>query len=503
MQPKIVWGTNARDRQPVISDFATLVNGHIQITGGSGAGKTHQLRAAINQIIGTSNGQPPRIHVFDIHGDIEIPGASTVRFSEQSEYGLNPLRVGADPHYGGPRKAISTLIKTLDKVTRQLGDKQRACLRNILQDVYAQHGIYQNDPSTWVIDESASRLYGGDTHRLYLDVPINEKDDAKPFGARWDGDAKCWWIGVDDYKGGITRWKPKTTGRTCPSLEDALIFARRKYLESYLGADKKAITQLELVNRAAMNLRRKTLASLRTSNTEFRDEEAEAELDKLRQRAIDQYKDAVLSVRTGDELEDIGKYDAPDVLRGVIDRLETLLLIGIFKPKRPAFDPDAPVWRYDLKALDLEERKLFVLFHMRDLFLKAVERGESPSLTEVAVLDEAHAFVDEDDDNILNTMAREVRKFGMSLICASQSPTHFPEDFNAAMATKVILRIDETYWKTAANKMLCPVEFLKAIIPHQTALVQRKEKGSKNSSEWARVYLNQQTEARRMTEEFA
>jgi hypothetical protein len=119
-------------------------------------------------------------------------------------------------------------------------------------------------------------------------------------------------------------------------------------------------------------------------------------------------------------------------------------------------------------------------------------------LVEACVLDEAHAYIDEDEDNVLNTMAREVRKFGTSLICASQSPTHFPDDFNAAMGTKVILRIDELYWGMASRKMLCPVESLKAIVPHKTALVQRKEKGSTSGSEWVRVNLTQNHDARRM-----
>ncbi|WP_454727713.1 MULTISPECIES: DUF5710 domain-containing protein [Cupriavidus] len=500
MHPRIQWGQHAQYKQPICSDFGTLLNPHIQITGGTGAGKTHQIRAAIRQILETAGPRPPRIHVFDIHGDIAIEGASEVMFSEQSEYGLNPLRIGADPHYGGPRKSINGLLKTLDKVGYKLGDKQRACLRNILYDVYALHGIYQNDPSTWAIDEGASRLYGGDSHRLYLDVPISEKDEAKAFDAKWDRDAKCWWIPVDDYKGGITRWPPKQTGRTYPSLDDALRFARRKYLESFIGADKEAITQLEKVNSAAANLRRKTLAALKAGNRDFKDEATEAELDKLKQRAIDVYKDAVMAIKSGDELDDIGKYDSTEVLKGVIDRLENLIGIGIFKPRVPAFDPNAPVWRYNLKPLDLEERKLFVHFLLRDFFLKALERGETKSLVEFFVLDEAHAFVDDEDDNILLTLAREVRKFGSGMICASQSPTHFPDDFNAAMATKVMLRIDDTFWPMASRKMNCSADQLRAIQPKKTALIQRKEDGSAKGSEWVPVMLAQQTEARRMDE---
>lgn len=498
MQPRILWGHHAQYKQPVCSDFAALLNPHIQITGGTGAGKTHQIRAAIQQVLTSAGENAPRFHVFDIHGDINIEGASEIKFSEQSEYGLNPLSIGSDPDYGGPRKAINGLLKTLHKVGYKLGDRQRACLRNVLVDVYALHGIYQNDPSTWVIDESDSRLLGGNGSRLYIDVPFDQKDQAKAFDAKWDRDINCWWVPVDKYTGGITRWPPKHTGRTCPSLEDALRFARRKYLESFIGADKEAISLLEKVNSTAANLRRKTLQALKSGNNDFRDEEAEAELDKLKQRAIDVYKDAVMKIKSGDELEDIGKYDSTESLRGVIDRLENLVGIGIFKAKRPAFDPNARVWRYNLRPLDLEERKLFVHFLLRDFFLKALERGETKELVEFFVLDEAHAFVDDEDDNILLTLAREVRKFGSGMICASQSPTHFPDDFNAAMATKVMLRIDDTFWGTAARKMNIAADQLRAIQPKKTALIQRKEAGSARGSEWVPINLTQQTEARRM-----
>ncbi|WP_432262829.1 DUF5710 domain-containing protein [Cupriavidus sp. TMH.W2] len=499
MQPRIQWGHHARFKSPVVSDFATLVNPHILITGGTGAGKTHQLRTIISQIIGSAGNRPPRIHIFDIHGDIRVDDASEVMFSEQSDFGLNPLRIGADPHFGGPRRAINGVLKTLDKTGYKLGDKQRACLRNILNDVYEEHGIRQDDPSTWVVDESESRLLGGDSGaRLYLNVPREEKDDAKAFGARWDRETICWWVPVDEYVGGITRWPPKTTGRTHPSLDDALRFARRKYLESFIGADKEAVTQLERVNAMAANLRRKTLQALKAGNRDFRDEEAEAELDKLKQRAVDTFKEAVTAIKTGTELDDITKYDSTEVLKGVIDRLENLIGIGVFKPKRPPFDPTKPVWRYNLRPLDLESRKLFVHFLLRDMFLKALERGETQDLVELLLLDEGKAFIDDEEDNILLTLAREVRKFGTGMICASQSPTHFPDDFNAAMGTKVMLRIDESFWKTAARKMLLPEEQIRAIIPRKTCLIQRKEAGKANGSEWVPVELGQPTEARRM-----
>jgi len=76
---------------PVYCDFDALVNAHMLIMGKTGMGKTTFLRRAINQMV--QNTHTPRIHIMDVHGDIELAGASSVRFSESTEYGLNPFVV--------------------------------------------------------------------------------------------------------------------------------------------------------------------------------------------------------------------------------------------------------------------------------------------------------------------------------------------------------------------------------------------------------------------------
>jgi DNA helicase HerA-like ATPase len=50
-------------------------------------------------------------------------------------------------------------------------------------------------------------------------------------------------------------------------------------------------------------------------------------------------------------------------------------------------------------------------------------------LRHVIFLDEAHKFFSKDDDDIINVMVREARKFGIGLWCASQNPTDFPDSF--------------------------------------------------------------------------
>lgn len=48
------------------------------------------LKRMIREMAATGDpAQPARFYVFDIHGDIDIDGASTVMFSEQTEHGLS------------------------------------------------------------------------------------------------------------------------------------------------------------------------------------------------------------------------------------------------------------------------------------------------------------------------------------------------------------------------------------------------------------------------------
>ena len=492
MQITYGYDAGARKRNetvPIAWNSKGAVNGHCLLVGMSGAGKTHNLRKMVRQMQESSGSKPLRFHVFDVHGDIEIDGASTVMFSEQTTYGMNPLRVNPDPHFGGLRKRVQGFISTVNRVMRALGPKQEAALRNILYDIYARHGFKQNDPDTWIIDDYAARLVSdGSDNRLYIDVPLAEKDDAKGLGARWDGSLRSWFIPTGDYQGAITRWPPKTLARTHPSITEALHHARHVMQMAFLGTGMEAITNLEIANRAAGNYQRKLLEALRRGEKAFEDEKLESDLNKAKERAVETFKAYAESIITGRELTDLMKYDSVDVLKSVVDRLENLNAIGIFKSVPPPFDPDSQVWRYNITALSMEERKLFVLFRLEELLANAIQRGEQDDVVEVIILDEAHIYADDDPENVINSIAKEARKFGVALICASQNPTHFTEDFISSVATKVILGIDEMYWRGSTTKMRVSEEALAWIKPQKTMLVQIKTRGeTKNDWRWTLI----------------
>jgi hypothetical protein len=236
-------------------------------------------------------------------------------------------------------------------------------------------------------------------------------------------------------------------------------------------------------------MQRRMLEQLRSKQYRNATSEAEeAELEIARKAAIEAYTDYVNVVQTGLELESLMKYDSADVLKSVADRMQNLLAAGIFKAQPAPFDPKAAVWRYKLNALSSEEKKMFVLFTLQDLFYNAVQRGEQSDVVEVIVLDELGTYTsnsdDESGDGIIGVIAREARKFGLALWGAHQQPTGIPESLIASVGTKVILGIDEMYWQSAVTRLRIETKLLDWVRPHHTMAVQMKEKGALKNRWW-------------------
>lgn len=417
---------------PVLWDERRVINGHWLVVGSSGTGKTWTLRRMINAMIAGRRDSRLRVHVFDVHGDITmdnagapaLPSTSVVRFSESTQYGLNPLQVDPDPDYGGVRRRIQGLINALNHTSRELGTKQEAVLRAILLDLYAANGYYDGQPASWIT--------AGQMHRGY----------------------------------------PKK----CPTLTDALRFATAKHKAIYLGTNAKAISALEAVNKRAGALFAKARALNKETDTEVAAVK-DAELEKAIEASISAFELAVRAIRTGRELDDALRYDSKDVLKSIVERLENLANTGIFRPEVPPFDPKATVWGYDIRSLPEDEKKLFVRFRLEQIFQMARQRGVQSEICDVIVVDEAHLFFDEAGDNPLNAIAKEARKFGVGLVSASQSPTHFSEDFLGNCGTKVLLGLDTMYWDGACRKLKIEPDKLKWLKPSKTAAISIKVQG--------------------------
>lgn len=426
---------------PVIWDSKRVINAHMAIFGKSGTGKTYTLRNFISQI---QKSGKVLARIIDVHGDIDIDGASSVQFSESSSYGFNPLAINPDHNFGGVRKRIQSFISIINKTSRKLGTKQEPVLRNILLDLYAANGFYEKDPKTWTIyDENGNRL----THN----------------------------------------GRPKKF----PTLEDAYKFANFKHKAMFLGTSNKAILYLEELNKKSKQLFLKQKNKHKAISQEDV-EKIKAEIHTLGENSTTAFSNYIQSIENGMELTDLIKYDSIETIKSIVDRLDTLLATGIFKNQEPEFDSHSNIWRYDIKALTHKDEKLmFVYFLLEEIFLRRVEKGQKDDVVEMIFLDEANLFFTDESDNIINIIAKESRKFGLGLCCASQSPTHFSEDFMSTVGTKVILGIDPLFWNGSVQKLKIEQAALEWIVPHQKMVVQISNKAElKNRFIWTLLNSN-------------
>lgn len=422
---------------PVLWDSKRVINAHMLLVGKSGTGKTFTLKKIISQLLASSNSKI-RMRVIDVHGDINIEGSSSVKFSESGIYGFNPLAINPDPDFGGVRKRIQSFISIINKTSRKLGTKQEPVLRNILLDLYAANGFYEKDPKSWhIYDRNGQRLMHNGRPKKY------------------------------------------------PTLEDAYRYASFKHKAMFLGTSNKAVLNLEETNKKAKQLYLKQ-KNVHKAATQEDVDKLKAEINVAGVAAIESFTNYIHSIENGMELTDLIKYDSIETIKSIVDRLDSLIATGIFKNQEPDFDPNATVWRYDIRTLtNLDEKKLFVYFLLEDIFLKRVEQGEQDDVVEMVFLDEANLFFSDEADNIINIISKEARKFGLGLCCASQSPTHFSEDFMSSVGTKIILGLDQMFWNGSVQKLKIEQQALEWIVPHQKMVVQINNKAElKNKFIW-------------------
>ncbi|MBF8164330.1 helicase HerA domain-containing protein [Stutzerimonas frequens] len=439
------WKARDGAKVPVLWREDQVSNHHVGVAGTSGAGKTHWIRKFV-----TSMPDDVEIDIFDYHGDIEIPGAKTVMFSESTRYGFNPLVLNTDPHYGGVRRAVNDVIEAINSTSRQLGGNQEGVLRHLLTDTYMLKGIFADNPRTWAkreASESELRELFEQRNWSGLREVYPAIGDVISFAKR---KLKALWMGIED----------KDTGRNALAAFD-------DYCKAMSGVNQ---------------LRMKLTRSGGNGNDEEL-EKLEKRMESSKAKALEAYTTFVNSMDTGREFEEAIKYNSKDVLLSVITRLENLSATGIFNPNPPPFG-NARIRRYILKPLaqSEDELKMFVRFRMRAIIREMMQRGESGGrLRRMIVLDESKKFNDEDASNPINVVVNEMRKFGLSILLAGQSPAHFSQDFIKNAGTLLLLNLATSDWGDAARKLRIEEKDLKYLKPQQTGAVRMLEKGQSAS----------------------
>ena len=134
--------------EEIVWDSSQLTNGHWLVLGATGSGKTTFLKRILHDFMAAPQ---LRVHVFDTQGDIELNPAyaSTVKFSEASECGVNPFQLSAAPDFGGVRRRINSFIQMLNRYGGKIGQRQEAVLRTLLYDLYESRGFLRDNPATW------------------------------------------------------------------------------------------------------------------------------------------------------------------------------------------------------------------------------------------------------------------------------------------------------------------------------------------------------------------
>ncbi|HII3107424.1 DUF87 domain-containing protein [Enterobacter hormaechei] len=433
-------------KEPFIWNLGQLANGHVGITGTSGSGKTYQIRRFAEAF---ASDPQTRISIFDYHGDIEIPGASEVLFSESTRYGYNPFVVNPDPHYGGLRKSANHIIDIMS-TNRKLGEQQAAVLRQLVMDCYALKRMYQEKPASWIKRNAPE----SECQDLY-----NKRE--------WSALAQCY-----------------------PTLTDLERLIAKKLKSGLFGLDENNQANLALRGFEGFMRAARALDKAKERNIREDTEKTQQALEKAKDNALKEYENALNQTRTGSEFDEILKYDSVDTLRSLSTRLENVKALGLFNANEPPFS--GRIQRYNIKPLasSEDELKMFVYSRMMAIFHEEMQRGESHGkVRHVIILDEAKKFCDEESSNPINIIANEARKFGISLVLASQSPSHFSEDFINSAGTLLVQNMAPGDWQRAANKLQIEKSKLEYLKPRETALLKLQRVGERIN--WFQVNLKE------------
>ncbi len=413
-----------KKEEAVFYDPERLINAHLVLCGMSGTGKTHQSVRLMNAAAATGNIE---IDVMDVHDELDVVQSSVaVRYSQATGYGFNPLALDTDPHTGGVTRQANFLVGLVRQVSPQMGAKQQAALRNAIVDLYFSRGLYIDNPRSWVKQHITS------AQRRQM---VTER--------RWSELRNFY-----------------------PTLEDLQDFISFKIRSLKLGGSNKVQTLLSAVE--ATNTRLQKLIAKQSRAAASTDVEEKSKLEAQVETAIAKWREAMdeyVIAGPGRELEDMIKYDSADVLTTAFQQVDNLAAAGIFSANAPPFGTSR-VRVHQLRSLTTAQQVFFVKLRLQAIFEKCKRAGATASgseLRHIVFLDEAPKYFTEDDDDIINVISREGRKFGLGLWCAAQEPTSFPQAFITNCGAKILLGIDSSFWKGTIQKMRATEDGLKFI----------------------------------------
>lgn len=421
---------------PVHYSPAQLINAHMLICGMSGTGKSYQCRRFLESAADAG----VEIDIFDVHEELsDIQTAKTVKYSQATGHGYNPLVLNTDPHSGGVIRQCDFLVDLINQASTPLGIRQEAALRALLIDTYAASGIFSDNPRSW------QRMEISEARRTEL---IRTR--------KWDE--------LRNYY---------------PTLDDLKSFAMKKIAVLTIGGDDTSITAFQMLSDQQKKLSRLN-SKWSKAVGDAEKETIEAKIEVLKSETLAAYEAWLSTLKIGKELDDVLKYTNVEVLTSVLSRLELLGQSGIFRANPPPFGT-AKVRVHAIKALTNEQQIIFTKQRLRAIFENMKAMGPTATGTElrcVVFLDEAHKyFHNAKSDDIVSVIAREARKFGIGLWCASQQPADFPESFLTNCGATVLLGLHASFWTKTSRSLRISEDELKLIRPKSVLSIKLMTQG--------------------------
>jgi hypothetical protein len=393
-------------------------NAHAIIWGASGSGKSRLLR----QIVSYLSASGKHVHVIDQHGDLFVEGENTLRFGDvDTTYGINPFEYERTPH-AGPSANIHAMVEIFRRTyMKSMRSVQEMVLRQLLTDSYRCVGIDPDRIETW---QGVPQLPSIDNTSELLAGVMQAIEN-----------------GASDFLADL-RESTKTIAKL------------RQSIDTLTGKSDRTSSDEEKLRKQENDIEN------------IIEQMQEALGVHLRQVSVSEATPATHILIDGNPV-DIGFYmrkNAARTLESLSLYIDALSRHGVFSCEPPPVR--AGLNRYDLSLLPDGPRhffiecllaKVFRAVRMRGEYRKLARRPRGDRVDTFIVIDEAQTILPtrpaekENHSYILNRLASEARKYGLGLICVTQSPAVFPKLMFSNVVLKIGLRTNQNDIASAIN----------------------------------------------------
>jgi len=401
-----------------ILDLDKTENPHLLLAGGSGAGKTYNLKKVIKDLANKYK----VIIVIDYHGDMGIEGENLLEYSfHKDTFGINPFELELNPKRGGvliQAEYILNMLVTYFFDKGRTSQKQKNILERLIVDTYALKGIYQDDVESWKKEPPTMK----DLRFLFNEIIKCYNNEFKSFKRQIEN------LIYDSKQGEIKEFK----------LTDDLKKIFSKFKEK-----------------------------LKEKNIDI-DQEKDASLENI---SLDFYLNETVFKSVENLYSYIEKITKLHIFNGKTPKLKR----GINRFDLSAFTAN----NQPLTAKFISEfimQKFFRATMIRGEYSKYDKKIPNTKFDRVMVVDESklalpHGAEKENPYNVINRIVTESRKYGLALILASQRLSHYSEEILSNIYTKMILGANSNEYKIVSKVLGVKESYIKDTFEKKNRMV--------------------------------